>query len=110
MVIISLIRNIHLLSKAGYIAVKMENKKEINTLNVSTITAFTLYTSLVFILQKTILRKFDNRDNAIRRQKPNLSRQGERIRHILYSLCVATLHIMPATNPSMNITHRIRFV
>ena len=60
--------------------------------------------------KKTILRIFDNRDNAIRRQKPNLSRQGERIRHILYSLCVATLHIMPATNPSMNITHRIRFV
>ena len=54
----------------------MENKKEINTLNVSTITAFALYTSLVFILQKTISRIFDNRDNAIRRQKPNLSRQG----------------------------------
>ena len=76
MVIISLIRNIHLFSKAGYIAVKMENKKEINTRNVSNITAFALNTSLVFILQKTILRKFDNRDNAIRRQKPNLSRQG----------------------------------
>ena len=54
----------------------MENKKEINTRNVTNITTFAFYTSLVFILQKTISRIFDNRDNAIRRQTPNLSRHG----------------------------------